>query len=414
MGNDCVLNLSSGNELVVVGATDHLSMSRLHHKGTKDAIIKAGLPPPVFGLLRSLSWSLTVLHSAPARVSLWNFDDNGTDGFGPYAGLIMDTSGNLYGTTTTGGAYRYGTVFKLAPPSTSGANWIESILWSFGNGADGNIPYAGLIMDKSGNLYGTTPSGGAYRYGTVFKLAPPSTSGGNWTESILWNFDLNGTDGYRPSGGLIMDASGNLYGTTADGGTYHGLGYGGTVFELTPPTTVGGNWIESIRWNFDDSDNNDGAFPSTGLIMDKRGNLYGTTNGGGAYGRPNGDGTAFEISNITSATGAQIFVKPALIGFPPTAIGSTSTAKLLVRNSGTGQLIGTVNTAPTIHHIFGLSGSGSFVLAPQTETTITLTFTPTSTTTSRKLGTVLSNSVNFSIIKLGLQGTGTPPPPASP
>ena len=119
------------------------SMSRLHHKGTKDAIIKAGLPPPVFGILRSLSWSLTVLHSAPARVSLWNFDDNGTDGFGPYAGLIVDTNGNLYGTTSDGGAYGSGTVFELTPPSTIGGNWTELILWSFGNGTDGNIPPCG-------------------------------------------------------------------------------------------------------------------------------------------------------------------------------------------------------------------------------------------------------------------------------
>ena len=132
---------------------------------------------------------------------------------------------------------------------------------------------------RSGNLYGTTLYGGTYdpyaaTGGTVFRLIPPSTSGGNWTKSILWSFD--GTDGVEyPAAGLIMDAKGNLYGTA------------GTIFELTPPTTSGGNWTESIVFD---------AGSEAGLIADRSGNLYGTTQFSGAH----GEGTVFEISNIPS------------------------------------------------------------------------------------------------------------------
>jgi len=244
---------------------------------------------------------------------LWSFDDTyevepfGPDPGLPYAGLFMDASGNLYGTTAGGGAWGKGTAFELSPPSAAGGGWTESILWDFGNGTDGVGPYAGLIMDKSGNLYGTTWNGGTNGNGvgtggTVFKLTPPSSSGGNWTESILWNFangsDGNGTDGFEPYAGLIMDNGGNLYGTTKCGGTY---GYSvphcpGTVFELMPPATSGGNWSESILWSFNGSD---GDYPLASLIMDKSGDLYGTTNGGGLY----GEGTVFELTPPSTSGG---------------------------------------------------------------------------------------------------------------
>jgi uncharacterized repeat protein (TIGR03803 family) len=150
----------------------------------------------------------------------------------------------------------------------------ESVLWSFGNGNDGNTPLASLVMDKSGNLYGTTQDGGIYGGpnvnqggdGTVFELTPPSSAGGPWTESILWDFG-NGTDGSGPFAGLLMDANGNLYGTTDAGGMN---GYG-TVFELTPLSPAGGLWTESVLWNF--GNGTDGAYPRAGLIMDTSGNL---------------------------------------------------------------------------------------------------------------------------------------------
>jgi uncharacterized repeat protein (TIGR03803 family) len=213
---------------------------------------------------------------------LCSFGNGTTDGVSPYAGVITDASGNLYGTTISGGAYEWGTVFKLTVQGN------ESVLWNFGNGTDGQSPVAALIMDTSGNLYGTTISGGAYEWGTVFKL----TAQGN--ESVLWNFG-NGTDGYEPQG-LIMDTSGNLYGTTAAGGAYGGPYTGGTVFKLIPPSTSGGNWTESILWSF--GNGTDGYEPTAGVIRDTSGNFYGTTVYGGVY----TGGTVFEISNAGSPT----------------------------------------------------------------------------------------------------------------
>lgn len=162
-------------------------------------------------------WTEKVLHS---------FNTNGKDGYYPYAGLVSDTAGNLYGTTYAGGAYDEGTVFQLT--ATSGA-WAERLLHSFSaRGKDGYNPYAGLIFDAAGNLYGTTLNGGAHNSGTVFELMP--AAGEHWTEKVLHHFAHDGKDGINPYAGLIFDAAGNLYGTTFAGGAYDE----GTVFELTP------------------------------------------------------------------------------------------------------------------------------------------------------------------------------------
>jgi uncharacterized repeat protein (TIGR03803 family) len=137
----------------------------------------------------------------------------------PFAGLILDKAGNLYGTTAYGGASGLGTVFKL---DTSGN---ETVLHGFtGTGGDGANPYAGLIMDKAGNLYGTTGYGGASGAGTVIKL---DTSG---NETVLHSFTGYPSDGATPFAGLIMDKAGNLYGTTISGGAFDA----GTVFKLVP------------------------------------------------------------------------------------------------------------------------------------------------------------------------------------
>ena len=217
---------------------------------------------------------------------LWSFG-NGTDGTAPLAGLIFDAAGNLYGTTVSGGTYGNGTVFELTP--AAGGTWTEKVLWSFGNGTDGYQPFAGLIFDAAGNLYGTTSEGGTYLYnGTVFELTP--TAGGGWTEQVLHSFNYNGTDGVWPYAGLIFDAAGNLYGTTESGG---GGTYGsGTVFELTP--TGGGGWTEKVLHSFFCSPFNctDGYSPRAGLIFDAAGNLYGTTYNGGTYQY----GTVFELT----------------------------------------------------------------------------------------------------------------------
>ena len=170
--------------------------------------------------------------------------------------------------------------------TTSWAN-DEKVLHSFGRGTDGGNPTAGLIFDADGNLYGTTAYGGihgnncAYGCGTVFELSPGEDGG--WTEKVLHSF--NGTDGTMPGASLVFDAAGNLYGTTSGGGTYAPFG---TVFELSPNGR--GGWTEKVLHNFDNG--TDGAFPD-GLIWDAAGNLYGTASGGGIH--PDG-GTAFELS----------------------------------------------------------------------------------------------------------------------
>lgn len=175
-----------------------------------------------------------------------------------------------------------GTVFELS--FTAGV-WTEKVLHSFGNGTDGNSPYAGLVLDAANNLYGTTQGGGihGYGYGTVFQLTPHQN--GSWSERVLHSFD--GTDGGGPQGSLIFYGSNAvLYGTTS----YGGVNNTGTVFELTP--TQGGNWIETVLHNFGPAYGADGNSPQGGLLFDNAGNLYGmTTGGGGTYNA----GTVFEI-----------------------------------------------------------------------------------------------------------------------
>ncbi len=224
----------------------------------------------------------------------------------PSSSLIFDAEGNLYGMALGGngsgclGVYGCGTVFELSP--MAGGGWSEQVLHNFTkNGTDGNVPYGGLISDAAGNLYGTTSAGGAGRCGdergievgcgTVFELSTPSAPGGEWTESILYNFQGNGSLDPAPTAGLIFDAAGNLYGTTYGGGTFEGIDGGpGTVFKLTP--SASGVWTETTLHSF--GVGTDGSFPLAGLIFDAAGNLYGTTLWGGLYGPDSG--TVFEVT----------------------------------------------------------------------------------------------------------------------
>jgi uncharacterized repeat protein (TIGR03803 family) len=172
----------------------------------------AGDSGTVFELVKGSSgYTEQVLHSCTG----------GSDGAAPYAGLIEDASGNLFGTTYDGGASNKGTVFEL---QKGDSGYTEQVLYSFSAGSDGGTPYAGLIEDKAGNLFGTTYIGGAHGYGTVFELQKGS---GGYTEKVLYSF--SSSDGANPQAGLTVDASGNLYGTTYEGGA---SGYG-TVFELS-------------------------------------------------------------------------------------------------------------------------------------------------------------------------------------
>jgi uncharacterized repeat protein (TIGR03803 family) len=231
------------------------------------------------------------------------------DGAKPVSNLVFDSSSNLYGTTWFGGSGNCtsycGTVFTLSP--NSDGTWTETILYSFcslGNSScpDGQYPKAGPIFDAKDNLYGTTAYGGTYGSGTVFELSPPSPPGGAWTETVLYSFCANYSnniclDGAVPLSQLTLDASGNLYGTTSEGGSgtpKDGNGPG-TVFELSHGPN---GWTETVLYNFCSVGNGycqDGQLPMAGVTFDKLGNLYGTTEAGGAL-HSQGGGTVYKLS----------------------------------------------------------------------------------------------------------------------
>jgi uncharacterized repeat protein (TIGR03803 family) len=204
---------------------------------------------------------------------VYSFGTNAGDGNEPFTGtMVLDASGNLFGTTAFGGAHGGGNVFKISPTGE------ETVLYSFCSRGgslcvDGNEPIGGLIQDKHGNLYGTTQLGGAFNQGTAFRLRP------NGSITVLHSFG-NGTDGLNPEGAMVMDAGGNLYGTTNLGGdtTFCG-GIGcGTIFKIDPTGT------ETVLYKFCTSFTSicyDGIQPTGSLLLDKRGNLYGTTFTGG-------------------------------------------------------------------------------------------------------------------------------------
>jgi len=249
----------------------------------------------------------TVFELSPTAEGGWTFQVihsfSGPDGVAIQAAVVIDANGNLYGTALCGGSSESvtsgyltpdcggatgdGTVWELSPQSDG--SWTETTLYSFTGGDDGANPstQGRLIFDAAGNLYGGTNNGGKYGYGTVFELSP--SAGGAWTEKVLHSFD--GTDGIAPSGGVIFDAAGNLYGETFGPGTYLGGGGGGEmggqlVYELTPGAD--GTWTETVLHKFDDPV---GSGPSMGLVFDALGNLYGITFMGGTYNK----GTVFEI-----------------------------------------------------------------------------------------------------------------------
>jgi uncharacterized repeat protein (TIGR03803 family) len=214
--------------------------------------------------------SLILISDAEASTEkvLYTFGSS-PDANGPVSGLAFDTAGNLYGTTASGGAHSAGAVFELTPGS--GGKWSERVIYSFAGGKDGMVPLGGVIVDAAGNLYGTT-SRGALGSGTVFTLIPGA--GGKWKLKVLHTF--HGTTGGVPSAGLISDTAGNLYGTTAEGGS-HGVG---SVFELVPGTS--GKWAFKGIHSFNNN-GHDGTDPLAALTLDAAGNLYGTTYAGGAH-----------------------------------------------------------------------------------------------------------------------------------
>jgi len=312
---------------------------------------------------------------------LWSFGGFPNDGASPLANLASDSAANLYGTTFAGGdsvapnCSGCGTVFELSP--NGDGTWTENVLYSFCTNysnfmcPDGRNPEAGLTVDAAGNLYGTTYQGGAAGgcpegsgCGTVFELSPPLAQGGAWTETVLYSFCAIGRclDGALPTSQLILDGSGNLFGTTTGGGT--GSNAGGTVFELSPNA---GGWMLTTLYSFCVNAQGgacpDGADPSAGLTFDKAGNLYGTTQLGGAE-KTRGVGTVYELS-----PGSNGWTETVLIGFAWT--GNLAFPMGTVSFDPAGNLYSTAATG-------SLSPGGVFELLRKTRTERSFRFNGTS------------------------------------
>jgi len=233
---------------------------------------------------------------------LYNFQGGPSDGANSYsAPIIAGESGGLpilYGTTFNGGTRSFGVAFSLTPPANPGGAWTESILHLFtGAPHDGANPHTALTPGPGGVYYGTTYYGGASNNGTVFQLTPPTSPDGQWTESVLYSFAGQPTDGANPHGDLIVGPGGVIYSTTLNGGP---KGFG-TVFSLTPPTSPGGQWTESLLYEF--AGQPDAVQPRAGLVMSTGpgGQLifYSTTYYGGTY----NTGTVFSLTQPASPGG---------------------------------------------------------------------------------------------------------------
>jgi uncharacterized repeat protein (TIGR03803 family) len=231
---------------------------------------------------------LTILAPAPGLAQTFKVLHNftaGASGAQPYAGLTTNAAGDFYGTTQYGGVGvdgGHGVVFRL---SRAGSGWIETPLYAFEGGSDGEYPLAGVVIGSDGALYGTTSGYNVYgSYGTVYRLTPPPSACESflcpWRESVLYRFS-GGLDGANPGyGNLAFDQAGNIYGTTLYGGGAGDCGYGpgcGVAYKLTPS---GSGWTETAIWDFGVGGGN---FPASGVTVDSAGNLYGTTTYGTVY-----------------------------------------------------------------------------------------------------------------------------------
>jgi uncharacterized repeat protein (TIGR03803 family) len=293
------------------------------------------LTPPAKG---QTAWTETVLYSFKG----------GSDGISPFARLVADERGALYGTTINGGACASsdsgcGTVFKLTPPAKGQTAWTETVLYKFAGSPDGAFPFAGLIVDEQGAFYGTTNSGGTcpssnFGCGTVFMLTPPAKGQTTWTETVLYSFK-GGSDGGVPGAVLIADEQGALYSTTDFGGsgtcdTSTGCG---TVFKLTPPAKNQTAWTETVLYNFCSLPNcADGFSSQAGLIADKQGALYGTTILGGngtciTHSIP-GCGTVFKLTRPARSQAA--WTEAVLYNFAGSPDGANPEAGLIADKKG--------------------------------------------------------------------------------
>jgi uncharacterized repeat protein (TIGR03803 family) len=294
---------------------------------------------------------------------------SGTDGSRPVSKLMLDGSGNLFGTTQEGGTTNWGTVFELSPQQDG--TWSETVIYNFCQNFDGHhcldgaFPEASLIADHDGNLYGTTYSGGSCPdngsgCGIVFELSPPTPGNITWQETVLYTFCEVHTcpDGAEPLGKLTFDSEGNLYGTTKDGGG----AVGGVVFELSPTPS---GWTESVLYRFCSIGQfpycPDGFYPMAGVTFDKSGNLFGTTNVGGS---PNSEGLGvlFKLSPGQSGWTESV-IKPGGLKngyFPVAEVNFDSKGNLYCTATEGGLGAGVVyrlSPDETKHQIFSFNGN---------------------------------------------------------
>jgi len=332
-------------------ASNFLLLSRALAKtgaGSRPGVVTA----PIRGWTRSATLLLVVAllpagnSAASTETVLYSFCSmtNCSDGVGPQADLIADSNGNLYGTTVGGGGFGFGTVFELSPPATAGGPWTETVLYSFSGPPDGVAPVGTLVADSSGNLYGTTYNGGGYRGGPTAGVAFMLAATGK--ESVLYTFCSQPlcSDGGNPTG--LIDSNGNLYGTTQNGGA---LGHG-VVFQLSPYTVL-------YRFCTQGFPCTDGATPSRGRLLADGGNLYGTT----LYGGASGAGTIFKLT-----PGGKETVLYSFCSQPNCSDGAQPVAGLIADSAG--NLYGTTGDG-------GASGAGVvFEVMPDGTETVLYSF----------------------------------------
>lgn len=302
---------------------------------------------------------LTVGVSQPAQAQTYKVIHNfgGQDGSHPYAGLTIDKAGNMYGTTASGGA-GYGTVFRLVP---KGSGWVFNPLYSFHGGNDAAYPAANLVFGPDGSLYGTGLGGGSgcggIGCGAVFSLRPQATACKTalcaWAETVVYRF--TGNDAYDPDlGELVFDQAGNIYGVTEFGGSGSPYPNGeGAVYKLSPS---GGGWSESLLYSFRGGE--DGEFPYSGVISDEAGNLYGTTRQGGGSGCLDkvGCGTVFQLTQSGSGWTENIIYR-----FQGSSDGAFPEAGVIFDSAG--NLYGTTSTGGNLSCDSGFGCGAVFELA---------------------------------------------------
>jgi uncharacterized repeat protein (TIGR03803 family) len=262
-------------------------------------------------------WELSPSASGWVHTVLYSFT-GGADGGQPYKGVTLDVEGNLYGTAVVGGVggscaeAGCGVVYKLAHSS---AGWTQSVIYNFTGGDDGYGPGSGVTFDKHGNIYGTTPVGGAKGYGTIWQLRPQAN--GRWQFRLVHTFTGGADGGTGSAGRFLIDKAGNLYNVATVGGTYGS----GTAYELTP--TMIGQWKFTLLYAFKGQP--DAGFPYGGLAMDTRGNLYGTTYYDGA----NDLGSVYRLSRQSG-----VWKENVLYSFKGGADGSSSISNLVFDAAG--------------------------------------------------------------------------------